>query len=200
MTRLKLYGLHEDLDRCLAVVDSRPTIPNRFVVSLVEAEDHRNAIHPGVDPIAMLRALLVWVKTGRVQGTSTIEQQLVRVVLQCYEITLRRKLREQLVAVALTFKRPKTQIAKAYLGHAFYGSGLYGLDALAEVCKPNLETASQDSISQMIARLKYPEPLSSTSEWHQKIRIRGQYITTRLQKSANLSLHRKLCDEAAPHQ
>lgn len=197
MIWLRLYGLHEDLKRCLAVVDSRPSIPNRFVASLIAAEDHRNAIHPGVDPIAIFRALLVWVRTGRVQGASTIEQQLVRVVLECYERTLHRKLREQLVAVALSCKRSKTQIAKAYLGHAFYGSGLYGLAALTEICKPNLETTSQDSISRMVARLKYPEPLSPTSEWHQKIRTRVQYITTRLQRSANSSFDRTLHDEAA---
>jgi penicillin-binding protein 1A len=145
----------------------------------------------------MLRALLVWVRTGRIQGASTIEQQLVRVVLERYERTLRRKFREQLVAVALSFKRPKAQIAKAYLGHAFYGSGLYGLAALADICKPNLETTSQDSISHVVARLKYPEPLSPTSEWRQKIRIRVQYIANRLQRSANPSFHRSLRDEAA---
>jgi len=195
--RLRLCGLHEDLKRCLAVVDSTPSIPSRFVVTLIAAEDHRSSIHPGVDPIAMLRALLVWVQTGRVQGASTIEQQLVRVVLECYERTLRRKLREQLVAIALTCKRSKAQIAKAYLGHAFYGSGLYGLAALTYFCRPNLETTSQDNISRMVARLKYPEPLFPTNEWHQRIRTRVQYIAIRLHRSANPSFHRTLRDKAA---
>ncbi|MFZ3288217.1 MAG: biosynthetic peptidoglycan transglycosylase [Telluria sp.] len=181
----------------MTVVDSAPSIPSRFVVTLVAAEDHRNSIHPGVDPIAMLRALLIWLRAGRVQGASTIEQQLVRVVLGCYERTLRRKLREQLVAVALSYKRSKTQIATAYLSNAFYGSGLYGLAALTYVCKPNLETASQDNISHMVARLKYPKPLSPTTEWHQRINTRAQYITIRLHRSANRSFHQMLRDKAA---
>lgn len=185
MIRLRLCGLNDDLQRCLAAVDTAPSIPNRFVVTLVTAEDHRSLIHPGVDPIAVLRVLLLWVRTGRVQGASTIEQQLVRVVLECYEKTLRRKLREQLVAVALSNKRSKAQIAKAYLGKAFYGSGRYGLSALTCACKPNLETTSQGSISHMVARLKYPEPLSPTTEWHQRVNSRVQYIAVRLKRSAN---------------
>lgn len=188
MVKLRLCGLNDDLQRCLAVVDRAPSIPNRFVVTLAIAEDHRSLIHPGVDPIAVLRVLLLWVRTGRVQGASTIEQQLVRVVLECYERTFSRKLREQLVAVALSNKRSKAQIAKAYLGNAFYGSGRYGLSALTCACKPNLETTSQDSISYMVARLKYPEPLSPTTEWHHRVNSRVQYIAVRLNRSANPSL------------
>jgi penicillin-binding protein 1A len=189
MIQLRLCGLHEDLKRCLTVVDSAPSLPSRFVVTLVAAEDHRNSIHPGVDPIAMFRAFMVWVRSGRAQGASTIEQQLVRVVLGCYERTLRRKLREQLVAIALSYKRSKPKIAEAYLSNAFYGSGFYGLAALTYVCKPNLETTSQDNISHMVARLKYPKPLSPTTGWHQKIKARVRYIAVRLQRPTNPSFH-----------
>ena len=197
MIKFRLCGLHDDLQRCLAAADTAPSIPNRFVVTLVTAEDHRSLLHPGVDPISVLRVLLLWARTGRAQGASTIEQQLVRVVLECYEKTLRRKLREQLVAVALSCKRSKAQIAKAYLGKAFYGSGRHGLSALTCACQPNLETTSQESISYMVARLKYPEPLSPTTEWHQRISSRVQYIADRLQRSANQSFHRTLREEAA---
>lgn len=197
MIRFRLCGLYDDLQRCLAAVDTAPSIPNRFVVTLVTAEDHRSFLHPGVDPISVLRVLLLWARTGRAQGASTIEQQLVRVVLECYEKTLRRKLREQLVAVALSSKRSKAQIAGAYLGKAFYGSGRHGLSALTCACKPNLETTSQESISHMVARLKYPEPLSTTTEWHQKISSRVLYIAGRLQRSASPSFHRTLREEAA---
>lgn len=184
MIKFRLCGLNDDLQRCLVAVDAAPSIPNRFVVTLVTAEDHRSLVHPGVDPISVARVLLLWVRTGRVQGASTIEQQLVRVVLECYEKTLIRKLREQLVAVALSSKRSKVQIAKAYLGKAFYGSGRYGLYALTCACKPNLETSSQESISFMVARLKYPEPLSPTTEWHQRVNSRVLYIADRLNKAA----------------
>jgi penicillin-binding protein 1A len=198
MIKFRMCGLNDDLQRCLEAVDTAPSIPNRFVVTLVTAEDHRSLIHPGVDPISILRVLLLWVRTGRAQGASTIEQQLVRVVLECYEKTLRRKLREQLVAVGLSRKRSKAQIAKAYLGKAFYGSGRYGLSALNFTCKPNLETASQECISYMVARLKYPEPLYPTAEWHQRVNSRVHYITGRLKRSANPAFERDAAKARRP--
>lgn len=186
MIWFKLFGIHEDLKRCLVAVDSAPLIPNRFVVTLIAAEDHRSPIHLGVDPIAILRALLVWGRFGRLQGASTIEQQLVRVVLGCYERTMHRKLREQAVAVALSCRRPKVQIARAYLSKAFYGSGLYGLAGLTRVCQPSLEAASQDNISTVVAMLKYPRPVFPSEEWHQRIRARVQYVSARLHRSVLL--------------
>ena len=198
MIKFRLCGLNDDLQRCLAVVDTAPSIPDRFVLTLVTAEDHRSLNHPGVDPISVLRVLLLWLRTGRVQGASTIEQQLVRVALECYEKTLRRKLREQLVAVALSRKRSKAQIAKAYLGKAFYGSGRYGLPALNFTCKPNLETASQECISYMVARLKYPEPLYPTAEWHQRVNSRVHYIASRLKRSADPAFERDAAKARRP--
>lgn len=197
MVKLNLCRLNADLQRCLAVVDAAASVPSRFVVTLVAAEDHRSSIHPGVDPIAMLRVLLLRVRTGRAQGASTIEQQLVRVVLERYEKTLRRKLREQLLAIALSSNRSKVQIAMAYLGSAFYGSGRLGLSALTYACQPDLETTSQDRILLMIAKLKYPEPLSPTPEWHLRAKSRMEYIAVRLEKLANSSFHRTLRGNAA---
>jgi penicillin-binding protein 1A len=188
MTNLNLCGLNNDLKLCLEVVDKSPLLPHRFVTTLVAAEDHRSLMHPGVDPIAMLRVLLVLVKTRRFQGASTIEQQLVRVVLGRYERTLRRKFREQLIAIALCCKRPKARIAMAYLSHAFYGSRRYGLSELTRACGPDLEAAGQDSVSHLVARLKYPEPLHPSAEWRRKILNRVQYIGNRLPESANSGL------------
>ncbi len=180
LLKLKLFGLHNDLQLCIEAVDAAPSLPNQFVITLLAAEDHRNSIHPGVDPIAILRAMLIWVRTKRVQGASTIEQQLVRVVLAKYERTLKRKFREQMIAIALSCKRSKTRIAIAYLSIAFYGSGQYGVAALNRACGSDLNTATQESILFMVAKLKYPEPLLSSSEWDSRIHNRAKYIANRL--------------------
>lgn len=185
MTLLKVCGFNKDLQRCMTVVDAAPPLPDRFVTTLVAAEDHRSAIHPGVDPIAILRVMVVWARTGTVQGASTIEQQLVRVVLGRYERTLRRKCWEQILAIALSSHRPKERIAEAYLSIAFYGSGQYGVSALKRCCGPELQAATQANVLQMVARLKYPEPLSSSPEWRQRILRRVRYIAGRLQGVAN---------------
>lgn len=177
---LGLFGLRDDLRKCLAVVDASPKIPNRFFIALVAAEDHRNAIHPGVDPISIIRVLFVFLRTGKVQGASTIEQQLVRTVLQRYERTFNRKFREQLIAVAFLRNRTKEQIASAYLCNAYYGFKLEGLSALQIICKSTLEGASQEEIARLISRLKYPEPLNQHPEWHKKIEARAHYISRRI--------------------
>ena len=188
MASLKFRGLSKDLQNCIEIVDAAPILPDRFVATLVAAEDHRSALHPGIDPIAIFRVMLVWAQTGAVQGASTIEQQLVRVALGRYERTLRRKFWEQLLAIGLSSRRTKSRIAMAYLSIAFYGSGQYGLSALIRHCGSELLVAPQDNILQMIAKLKYPEPLSPSPEWRQKILRRVSYIAHRLQESANSQL------------
>lgn len=186
--RLDLWGLKSDLARCLHVVDAVEMIPDPFVLTLIAAEDHRNALHPGIDPIAIVRALMIQLTTGHLQGASTIEQQLVRVATGYYARTMRRKLREQMLATALSRRRSKSRIAAAYLSVAFYGSHKYGTAALRDACDGNLENASQETISSMISRLKYPEPLCPSSNWHFKIARRVDYISKRLGRPANKAL------------
>ncbi|MBV6475146.1 MAG: Monofunctional biosynthetic peptidoglycan transglycosylase [Rhodocyclaceae bacterium] len=198
MALLKVREFRDDLQRCLAVIDTAPFLPDRFVTTLVAAEDHRSAFHPGVDPIAILRVMIVWVRTGKIQGASTIEQQLVRVVLGRYERTIRRKYWEQILAIALSSLRPKDAIAKAYLSIAFYGTGQYGVSALMRCCGSELRGATQINVMQMVARLKYPEPLSPSPEWHQTIQRRVRYIEGRLRGSANSRLHVPRMIQRAP--
>lgn len=112
-----------DIERCLHVIDtSGDVIPQRFIEALIVAEDRRNAVHPGVDPIAMIRAVVARMKYNKIEGGSTIEQQFVRAVSGRQERSLQRKIREQALAIAVLRRRSKSQIAAAYLSVAFYGS------------------------------------------------------------------------------
>lgn len=171
-----------DVQRCLHAVDELgDLVPARFVSALFAAEDHRNNIHPGVDPIAIMRATWVFLWCGQCQGGSTVEQQFVRVVLGRYERTLRRKLREQILAISISRRRTKTQIASAYLSLAYYGSGHIGLDGLIALCGPDLHIASQTAIRGVMARLKYPQPAKPSPGWRIKYSRRIEYISEREQ-------------------
>lgn len=100
-------SFRNDLQQCLDVIDQfGKSIPYPFVGVLIEAEDHRNAHHPGVDPIGMIRAVWVFFIRSHTQGASTIEQQFVRVVTGRYKRSLARKLREQILAIAVARQRP----------------------------------------------------------------------------------------------
>ena len=183
------WGIRRDIATCLDAVDGNVLrVPDLFIAALVMAEDHRNQVHCGVDPLAMIRALSVRARSGRIQGASTIEQQFVRVISRRYERSLLRKLREQALAIAVSRRRGKIQIAEAYLSVAFYGSRLRGASGLLEVCGVQIDAANPRVVFGAIARLKYPEPSHPAPQWKDKLQRRIQYIEARFQ-GATKALH-----------
>ncbi len=181
-----ICGIRADISSCLEVVDSSGgKVPFPFLVSLITAEDHRSTLHKGVDPIAMVRSAYVRIRCQKFQGASTIEQQFVRVVTGRFDRTLIRKIREQILAIAVSRRRSKLQIASAYLSIAFYGSGCIGIKGLRSRCGNNLSHAKQNDIWGMISRLKYPEPLQPSLSWEMKLHHRIEHIICRETQSAN---------------
>ncbi len=181
LSRLAFYlpikSLKVDLDACLVTVAACGNIiPKPYVDYLAIGEDHRFQAHPGVDCISIGRAILVAITKRKVQGASTIEQQLVRTVSGRYERSFRRKFREQLLAVALSRCCSKNQIASAYLAIAYYGHNLTGLDAIRKLADGNLNTRSPEQMASIIARLKYPEPATATPLWESRLAERVAYI------------------------
>ena len=179
---IDLWDLKADIALCLQTVDCsvvRP-IPRAFVQALVVAEDRRNALHLGVDPMGIARATLAQLSGKGIQGASTIEQQFVRVISGSYEKTIRRKIREQALAIAVSRRRSKTQIASAYLSVAYYGPGLIGASGLRNLCGKDLDACRAERTHEAIARLKYPQPLRPSIAWKRKLGRRVAYITARL--------------------
>lgn len=180
---INLWGLKSDIALCLQVVDSKLSqpIPIKFIDSLVVAEDRRNAWHPGVDPIGMLRAILSRFRNKGIQGASTIEQQFVRVVTNSYEMKMRRKFKEQALAIAVSRRRSKVQIASAYLSIAHYGYRRYGKSGLKVLCGEKLWGCPERKIHESIARIKYPEPHEPSEIWKKRLAMRANYIMCRTQ-------------------
>jgi penicillin-binding protein 1A len=180
------WKIRDEIEACIEAVDAfGEQVPPVFVSMLIAAEDHRSHLHPGVDPIAILRALYVRVWQRTLQGASTIEQQFVRVITNHRERTISRKLREQILAIAVSRRRAKYQIASAYLACAFYGTECVGLAGLKIRCGAPLDQASTHSMLSMIARLKYPEPAVPSVKWQRKHRARMDYIIGRRTKAYN---------------
>jgi len=183
---LDSWKVRDDINECLTVVDAcANNVPTRFVDVLIAAEDHRNMVHAGVDPLAMIRAAIVRLKLNQTEGASTMEQQLVRTIMRRYEHSLSRKLKEQSLAIAVCRKRPKAQLAAAYLSIAYYGSGRSGIAALKELCGNDLQLADARQIIGAIARLKYPQPVNPSLLWRHKIDRRILYIARRMRRRAD---------------
>src|SRR5437868_4218113 len=88
----------------------------RLIAAVLSIEDRRFYSHPGVDVAGVVRAFSDNITAGHVvEGGSTITQQLVKGMLGDDERTLRRKVREALVAVALELRLGKADILERYL-------------------------------------------------------------------------------------
>lgn len=108
-------------------------IPQVMVDAMVSTEDKRFYLHPGVDPIGMARAAWVAIenrgKGRRLQGASTITQQVTRNIFLNNSYSFGRKIREMVLALALERKFSKRQILELYLNKVYFGGGAYGIDA-----------------------------------------------------------------------
>jgi penicillin-binding protein 1A len=105
-------------------------ISPHLVSAIVAIEDQRFYQHGGFDVIRVLGAGWNNVLAGRAeQGGSTITQQLARLSFLTPEKTLRRKLQEVILATRLERAFSKDQILEMYLNKAYFGDGLYGVEA-----------------------------------------------------------------------
>lgn len=111
-------------------------IPENVVNAFVAIEDERFFSHFGVDPIGIARAALNNLRGGDRQGASTITQQLARNLFPeeiGFEISLRRKIQEALMAIQLERRFHKERILEMYLNQIFLGHNAYGIEAGAQV-------------------------------------------------------------------
>src|SRR4051794_16603286 len=110
-------------------------IPKRVVDAFLSAEDKNFYTHRGVDPISMLRAALTdlgrWGSNRRPVGASTITQQVAKNMLLSGEVSIRRKIREALLATRIEQALSKDRILELYLNEIYLGSGAYGVVAAA---------------------------------------------------------------------
>lgn len=97
-------------------------VPQELIDAVIAVEDQRFYSHFGVDPIGIGRALVANLKAGSiVQGGSTLTQQLIKNLYLSRQQTLRRKIEEALMALALELHFSKEEILEAYMNEVFLG-------------------------------------------------------------------------------
>ena len=110
-------------------------VPTVMTDAMIAVEDRRFYAHPGIDPIGMARSVkYAWDRRGtgrRLQGASTITQQITRNIFLTNSYTAGRKIREIILAMAMEWKFSKRQILELYLNRVYFGGGAYGIDAAA---------------------------------------------------------------------
>ncbi|ABQ69170.1 transglycosylase domain-containing protein [Rhizorhabdus wittichii] len=144
-------------------------IPDPMKKAMVAVEDRRFYMHPGIDPIGMARAAWVGIQRKgegrRLQGASTITQQLARNIFLTNAYSFGRKFREVILALAIERKFSKEQILELYLNRVYFGGGAYGIDAAARKFFDHSATTLNLGESAIIAGLvKAPSHYSPTAD------------------------------------
>ena len=107
------------------------TVPERFATALIQFEDRQFRHHPGVNPVALGRALVQNLKAGHVvSGGSTLTMQVIR-LSRGKERTLWQKMIEAVLATRLELRYSKRHILALYASHAPFGGKVVGLEAAA---------------------------------------------------------------------
>jgi len=126
------------------------SIPDKVVNAFLSAEDKNFFSHPGIDAKGILRAIFKNIKNisqnKRLEGASTITQQVAKNFLLTNEVSLKRKVKEAILAFRIERAYTKQRILELYLNQIYLGQGTYGIAA-----------ASLEYFDKSIKELNYPE-------------------------------------------
>ncbi len=126
------------------------SIPASVVNSFLSAEDKNFFTHPGVDAKGVLRAVINnisnIIKSKRLEGASTITQQVAKNFLLTNEVSINRKIKEAILAFRIERALSKERILELYLNQIYLGGGAYGVAA-----------ASLEYFDKSIKELNYEE-------------------------------------------
>ncbi len=125
-------------------------IPEKVINAFLSAEDKNFFNHPGVDAKGVLRATLNNIQnimtSKRLEGASTITQQVAKNFLLTNEVSINRKIKEAILAFRIERALNKERILELYLNQIYLGSGAYGVAA-----------ASLEYFDKSIKELNYSE-------------------------------------------
>lgn len=137
-------------------------MPQSLLNAFLATEDHKFYEHHGLSVRGICRSALVNIYHRRkVQGASTITQQLVRLLFFDAKKTFIRKIKEQIFSLLVEFQFTKNQILETYLNHVYFGHGIYGVQAAARrFWDKDIENLSLDEVAMLAAMVRSPTKYS----------------------------------------
>ncbi|OGM23321.1 hypothetical protein A2961_04415 [Candidatus Woesebacteria bacterium RIFCSPLOWO2_01_FULL_39_21] len=124
-----LYDIFTDQKRTKVNLDQVSDWAKKATISI---EDKNFYQHQGFDPTGYARAIFNIIFRGKLQGGSTLTQQLVKNVLLSPERTILRKIKEFVLTVQVEQRYSKDEILELYLNEMPYGGTAFGIEAAAE--------------------------------------------------------------------
>lgn len=124
-----LYEIYADTNRTPVAFD---TMPEHLIQSTLAIEDASFYHHFGFSVQGIIRAAKNTLFNDKLQGGSTITQQLVKTALLTPERTIQRKIKEAFLTIGTEVIYSKDQILEMYLNHIPYGGTAYGIEAASQ--------------------------------------------------------------------
>jgi membrane peptidoglycan carboxypeptidase len=155
--------------------------------SILAAEDANFYGHGGVDLVAIARAAYSNVRGDRVQGGSTITQQLAKINYTNRQRTFFRKFREVLYAGKLEQHYSKDQLLERYINQVYFGDGAYGIAAASHEffgVEPSQLTVAQAAT--LAGKIRAPQALDPRSQ-PEKTKVRRDQVLRSMSKHGWLS-------------
>jgi transglycosylase len=159
------------------IASNRDLQPSKLVCDfMILGEDHRFYSHIGVDVVALFRAVWKTVFYRERQGGSTIAMQLVRTLTGKYERSIYRKISEIILAVRTTKYVGRASIPIMYAWVAYYGSNMNNYRQACAYLGLRPNSMTDMDASQLIARLKYPQPRQCSARRKSQILSRALHL------------------------
>ncbi len=167
------------------------TIPSSLTEAFIAAEDKNYYEHPGIDIFGIMRASFVNVSNllrgRRMEGASTITQQVVRNFLLSSERSLSRKIKEALLSYMITKSLTKDQILELYLNQIYLGHNSYGVAAAAQsYFNKSVEELSLEESAFLAALPKAPSNLDPRKNY-ESVKARRDYVLIRMAEDGYIS-------------
>lgn len=175
-------------DRILLRLDD---VPDKLIETLLAVEDREFYRHYGIAPLSVLRALVANIRAGaRVQGGSTLTQQLVKNFFLSNEKTISRKINEALMALLLEWRYEKDEILEAYLNEIYLGQdgnrAIHGFGLAAQFYfDAPLESLNEAQIALLVGLVKgasYYDPRRFPDRAKQR-----RHVVLKVQERLNLT-------------
>src|SRR5256714_7338438 len=139
-------------------------IPANMKNAILAVEDARLYDHVGIDPIRIVGAAWKNLTSDKVEGGSTLTQQLAKNLFLTREQTLKRKVNEWVLALQIERYYTKNQIMELYANHIFVGANAYGVEAGAETnCGKQAKDLTIEEAALLAAIPKAPGEYSPTA-------------------------------------
>lgn len=181
-----IYEIYADQRRTPIKLEDLPPHVSQATISIEDKDFYKNY---GFSVTGMVRAAFNTVFKRRLQGGSTLTQQLVKNVLLSPERTIKRKIRELALTYFVEAIYPKKQLLEMYLNQIPYGSTAYGIGAASELyfgkAAKDLNLAESALLAGLLASPTRYSPFGAHPEYAKQRQalvlgrmVEDKYITT----------------------